>query len=123
MGAVLGADDLALILSFAALHGLVVLADEVYQANVYAEGLAFHSCKKVLRELQAGARPVPAGLDATAVTAKLGGAQLISFHSTSKGLIGECGERGGYLEFVGFSEEVIAVFTKVPHDDPTGGLG
>jgi alanine transaminase len=24
--------------------------------------------------------------------------ELFSFHSTSKGLIGECGRRGGYME-------------------------
>lgn len=121
VGAVLGADELALILSFAALHGLVVLADEVYQANVYADGLAFHSCKKVLRDLQGGVRAVPSGLDASAVAAKLGAAQLISFHSTSKGLLGECGERGGYLEFVGFSQEVIDVFTKVAASSLSSG--
>ena len=40
-------------------------------------------------------------------------AQLVSFHSTSKGLIGECGQRGGYMEFVGFSSATLAQFNKV----------
>ena len=26
--------------------------------------------------------------------------ELVSFHSTSKGMIGECGRRGGYMEMV-----------------------
>ena len=37
----------------------------------------------------------------------------ISFRFTSKGLIGECGQRGGYLEMVGFSDATRAQFTKV----------
>jgi hypothetical protein len=32
--------------------------------------------------------------------------QLISFHSTSKGFLGECGLRGGYFEMLGFPTEV-----------------
>ena len=39
--------------------------------------------------------------------------QLVSFHSTSKGFIGECGFRGGYTEFVGMSPNVMALFVKV----------
>ena len=115
VGAVLSADDIAVVMSFAAANGLVVLADEVYQENVYASGAAFHSCKKVLRELQGGKRAtcLPSGVSATDVAQRLHEAQLISFHSTSKGLIGECGERGGYMEFVGFSDDVLAMFTKV----------
>ena len=113
VGAVLSADDIALVLSFAAANGLVVLADEVYQENVYAAGCAFHSCKKVLRELQSGKRPMSPGLDTRSVKAHLPATQLISFHSTSKGLLGECGQRGGYMELVGFSDEVIAMLSKV----------
>ena len=33
--------------------------------------------------------------------------ELFSFHSTSKGLLGECGLRGGYLEITNVSEDVI----------------
>lgn len=32
--------------------------------------------------------------------------QLVSFHSTSKGFIGECGIRGGYFELHNFDEDV-----------------
>ena len=33
------------------------------------------------------------------------GFELASFHSTSKGLIGECGRRGGYMELCGFDSK------------------
>lgn len=32
--------------------------------------------------------------------------QLISFHSVSKGFIGECGIRGGYFELFGIDDDV-----------------
>jgi alanine transaminase len=32
--------------------------------------------------------------------------QLVSYHSTSKGFLGECGLRGGYYELVGFDPGV-----------------
>lgn len=116
VGAVLGEADVAMMICFAARRGLVLLADEVYQANVYKEGARFHSFKRVFRKLETGELTIPNGVDGwTPVCTKdqLASFQLISFHSTSKGLIGECGERGGYMEMVGFSEDVIAQFTKV----------
>lgn len=33
--------------------------------------------------------------------------------AASKGIIGECGERGGYMEFVGFDADTRAQFTKI----------
>ena len=39
--------------------------------------------------------------------------QLVSFHSTSKGFLGECGMRGGYFELVGFDEEVQSQLLKL----------
>ena len=32
--------------------------------------------------------------------------ELFSFHSTSKGLLGECGLRGGYTELCNIDEKV-----------------
>lgn len=72
--------DIQVITEFCAEHGIVLLADEVYQANVYAKGAEFVSAKKV------------------ALDSGLKNLQLVSFHSTSKGLVGECGRRGGYME-------------------------
>jgi len=99
-GAVLSLDDIKMFITFARDKKIPILADEVYQANIYADGCEFHSFKKVLRQLQAG-------------DASYNMVQLMSFHSTSKGIIGECGQRGGYTEFVGIPKDVMAMFTKV----------
>ena len=53
----------------------------MYQKNIYVDGKEFVSAKKVAIE-----------------TPGCENLQLVSFHSTSKGLIGECGRRGGYME-------------------------
>jgi len=79
------------VLKFAKKHKLFVMADEVYQDNVYAEGCKFHSFKKVLHDLG------PEYRDSV---------ELASFHSISKGYMGECGLRGGYMEVVNLDEQV-----------------
>jgi aspartate/methionine/tyrosine aminotransferase len=80
-GQVLNRESIEIICTFCADNGIVLLADEVYQRNVYAEGKEFISVKKVVVE-----SPDCESLE------------LVSFHSTSKGFIGECGRRGGYME-------------------------
>lgn len=99
-GSVLDLEDIRMIIHFALEHGAVILADEVYQENVYLANKKFHSFKKVLRQMQAE-------------DDKYDEVQLISFHSTSKGIIGECGQRGGYMEMVGFSLPFHAQMAKV----------
>lgn len=37
---------------------------------------------------------------------------LLSIHSVSKGIVGECGHRGGYFELAGFDEKVQAEIYK-----------
>ncbi|KAI9148181.1 LOW QUALITY PROTEIN: putative alanine aminotransferase [Paramyrothecium foliicola] len=91
-GASLSEADVRSVLEFAAEKQLVVLADEVYQANVFIG--EFHSFRKVLYDLRAEAPE------------KFEGVELASMHSTSKGLIGECGHRGGYFETIGFDPKV-----------------
>ena len=78
------------VLRFCGKHGLILMADEVYQENVWLESRPFHSFKKVLHTMA----------DAPKV-------QLVSFHSTSKGFLGECGMRGGYFELCNFDPEVL----------------
>ncbi|KAJ6481955.1 alanine aminotransferase [Mycena sanguinolenta] len=76
-------------------HSLVLLADEVYQNNLHdAERHPFTSFKKVVRDLSS---PIP----------------LVSFHSISKGVSGECGRRGGYLELTNIAPEVHALIYKL----------
>ena len=74
-GAILDEKSVDEVIAFAGDHGLAIIADEVYQDNLY--GAPFHSFAKVLNT-----RDVP----------------LFSLHSVSKGFYGECGHRGGYLE-------------------------
>lgn len=94
-GASLADEDLKAVLKFAAEEKLVVLADEVYQTNVF-EG-EFKSFKKGLRELQKSEENTDGKFDDV---------ELASLHSISKGMVGECGHRGGYFELIGFDEEV-----------------
>ncbi|KAJ2783081.1 alanine transaminase [Coemansia javaensis] len=73
---------------------LVLLADEVYQTNIYTETNPFVSFKKVVSRLGS---PV----------------ELFSFHSISKGMIGECGRRGGYYEAVNIDDQVMGQLLKL----------
>jgi len=84
------------VIAFCSKHNLVLMADEVYQENIYDSSLPFYSFKKVLKEMS----PEPP-------------LQLVSFHSTSKGFLGECGLRGGYFEMVGFDDQVKAQLLKL----------
>ena len=94
-GAVLDEKNIEMILDFAQKHGLSVLADEVYQENVYLSGAKFVSFAKVL--CRKGFKDV----------------SLFSFHSCSKGYFGECGVRGGYFEFRNVPEDVAAQILKL----------
>lgn len=86
------------VIRFAAEENLFLMADEVYQDNVYAKGCAFHSFKKVLFEMGPKYSEV---------------VELASFHSTSKGFMGECGFRGGYMEVVNMDPAVKQQLTKL----------
>ena len=94
-GASLPAKDIRSVLEFAAENKLVVLGDEVYQTNVFIG--EFTSFKKSLRDLQ---DEHPDG--------KFDNLELASLNSISKGMVGECGHRGGYFELVGFDKDVAA---------------
>lgn len=98
-GAILSKEDIKGIIDIAAEHGLVLIADEVYQENVF-EG-EFISMKKVLSELVSQQPELYSNV------------QLASLHSTSKGFSGECGQRGGYMELTGFTNEVKEVVFKL----------
>jgi alanine transaminase len=87
------------VIDLAAKHNLILMADEVYQTNVFLG--EFHSFKKVLRQMQSE-KP-----------ADYAHVSLVSLHSVSKGMVGECGHRGGYFELVGFSPEVVAQIYKL----------
>lgn len=94
-GSVIDYDNISMIIDFAKKHKLTILADEVYQENIYRAGDKFVSFAKVL--VEKGEKDV----------------SLFSFHSTSKGFIGECGHRGGYFEIRNIPEDVVAQILKL----------
>lgn len=74
-GAILVEESIKQVINFAEKYDLAIVADEVYQENLY--GGEFISFAKAI-----GNRNIT----------------LFSLHSVSKGYYGECGQRGGYLE-------------------------
>ncbi len=72
-GQVLSLENIQEIIKWAYTKKLIILADEVYQENIYSENLKFHSFKKVAYELGA-----PYSL-----------MEIASFYSCSKGWMGE----------------------------------
>jgi len=95
-GQCLTQDNIREIIRFCIRENLVLLADEVYQTNIYSE-IPFTSFRKVVKELGAEGKE----------------AQLVSFHSVSKGFLGECGQRGGYFHTTNLSESVLAQLYKM----------
>lgn len=95
-GQVLTRENIDSIIKFAKDEKLVMLADEVYQDNVYAPDRQFHSFKKSMTELGG----------------EYANTELASFMSVSKGYMGECGYRGGYCEYVNFDPDVVLMLRK-----------
>jgi aspartate/methionine/tyrosine aminotransferase len=82
-GQVLSKANIEEIIDICHQNNILIIADEVYQNNVYKKGLEFVSFRKVLNEMPSHIRD---------------SVELLSLNSVSKGLLGECGFRGGYME-------------------------
>lgn len=95
-GQVLTRDNIEAIIKFAHKEKLFLFADEVYQDNIYAPGSKFFSFKKVLMEMGEPYNQM----------------ELASFMSCSKGYMGECGLRGGYVEVINMDPNVKAMYMK-----------
>lgn len=96
-GQVMHEENIRDLLKFAHEQGLLVLADEVYQPNIYTDR-PFISAKKVLLDM---GEPYASSVE------------LASFHTVSKGVTGECGLRGGFVEWVNFHPGAIAELYKI----------
>ncbi|KAF9963536.1 hypothetical protein BGZ70_007347 [Mortierella alpina] len=97
-GQCLTEENMREIISFCKKNRVILLADEVYQTNIYRpEDRPFHSFKKVLKSMG----PAYEGFE------------MISYHSISKGMIGECGRRGGYFECEGLDDSVLEQIYKI----------
>ncbi|XP_068587354.1 alanine aminotransferase 2-like [Cebidichthys violaceus] len=86
------------VIRFVSEKRLFLLVDEVYQDCVYGEKSEFVSYKRVLSEMG------PPLSDTV---------ELASFHSASKGFMGECGLRGGYVELVNLDPAVMKYIFKL----------
>lgn len=95
-GQVLPRKNIEEVIKFAKEENLFLMADEVYQHNIYAEGSEFNSFKKVLMEMGGEYKNM----------------ELASFMSTSKGYMGECGYRGGYCEVINLDPQVKVMQVK-----------
>jgi alanine transaminase len=98
-GQVLPESNIREIVSWCKQEGILLMADEVYQQNIWKNGAQFVSFRKAAYDLKAfeGENPL----------------QLVSFHSISKGFLGECGLRGGYFEMLGLPKDVRAEIIKL----------
>eukprot|EP00455_Lapot_gusevi_P040989 TRINITY_DN4706_c0_g1_i1.p1 TRINITY_DN4706_c0_g1~~TRINITY_DN4706_c0_g1_i1.p1 ORF type:complete len:482 (+),score=171.06 TRINITY_DN4706_c0_g1_i1:57-1502(+) len=87
-GQVLDAHEMKDVIAFCNEQKLILMADEVYQTNIYNSQRPFISFKKLVAQMG------------------LTDLELVSFHSVSKGFVGECGRRGGYFELHNIDPEV-----------------
>lgn len=94
-GSILSRANIEMVINFAKKYNLVIIADEVYQENIYSSLNKFYSFAMVLQQM-----------NCTEVS-------LFSLHSMSKGYFGECGHRSGYMEIRNVPDEVRALFIKL----------
>jgi len=87
VGNVMNREQMEGVVRVCAKNKIVLMADEVYQDNVYAPGKEFISFRQVVLESEAQV-------------------QLMSFHSISKGYYGECGIRGGLMHLTNIDSDV-----------------
>ncbi|XP_077504986.1 alanine aminotransferase 2-like [Amblyomma americanum] len=83
-GTVLSKNEIEGVIRFAHKNKLTILADEVFEHNVYNNRRPFHTVRKILNAMGAPYRAMP----------------LISFSSISKGFAAEGGLQSGYFEAI-----------------------
>jgi len=93
-GTVLTRQEMEEIVRFCEKNRLVILADEVYQENIYSDEKPFISFRKVAADLNVSI-------------------EVFSFHSASKGIKGNCGFRGGMVHCMNLDNDVMAQLYKL----------
>ncbi|CAL6016259.1 Alanine_aminotransferase [Hexamita inflata] len=87
--------DIQNIIEFAYKNSMMIIADQVYQHNIYeVESYPFISCRKVMLDLNK--------------QGKCQGLELVSINSVSKSCYGECGRRGGYWQYENLDQKVVS---------------
>lgn len=87
-GAVLSKKELEEIIQFVYENHLIILADEIFEHNVYNNKRPFHSVRKVLEAMGAPYTRIP----------------VVTFSSISKGFAAEGGLQAGYFETVNLDQ-------------------
>lgn len=95
-GQVLSYDNIRELVLWAVRERVVLLADEVYQVNIFGSR-PFTSFRKVICDMGDAAKDI----------------ELLSFHTVSKGVTGECGHRGGYVEAFNIHPDALAQLYKL----------
>jgi len=93
-GNIMSRQDMEDTIRFCHERGCVLIADEVYQHNLWSSEKQWESFRSVAMEMD-----VPV--------------QIISLHSISKGYYGECGIRGGFVQLHNISTDVRDQMYKV----------
>lgn len=93
-GNVMTAQEIRNIVEFCDSHNILIIADEVYQENIYNHSRPFVSFKRIVSEMKSEV-------------------QLVSLNSISKGFLGECGHRAGYMELTHIPDDVKAQIYKL----------
>ncbi|BFU21292.1 alanine aminotransferase, putative [Entamoeba histolytica HM-1:IMSS-B] len=96
-GEVLPVDTIKEIIRFCNEKKICLMADEVYQENIWTD-VPFNSFRKILATMEP---EIAHGLE------------LISFHSISKGFYGECGKRGGMFACTNIPEFARLMMYKI----------
>ena len=97
-GQCLTEENLKELIKFAYDEKIVLLCDEVYQENIYQDTKPFISARKAAHDM---GEPYRSGLE------------MLCFHTVSKGTLGECGIRGGYVEMVNIHPGTIEEVYKI----------
>lgn len=93
-GVLLPIKDMLGIIDFCERYNIVLMADEVYQENLYQEGATFTSFRKLVLDNKKDV-------------------QIVTYHSISKGFFGECGKRGGFFVVDNFDPKVVTELYKM----------
>lgn len=88
-------EDLVELITLCYNHQIILIADEVYQENIYNMNKKFISTRKLLNTHHNISSTIRNNLE------------LVTLHTVSKGFYGECGLRGGYMELLNFDPLVI----------------
>lgn len=97
-GHVLTKENIEQVIELCYKHSILIVADEVYQDNIHTKKKPFVSFRKVLNQMEPSIR---------------NSVELLSLDSVSKGMSGESGLRGGFIETHNIDDEIESLMYKL----------